>query len=313
MVTFKSKRKIWITSEEGFIGSNFIKKLNKEKFDLVSTSRKDLDLNDSKKINKFLKQNKPEIIINTSGLVGGILRNKKEKYELLSENLKSSVNLIDQVYKNYENQIFINLSSSCIYPNNFKNRMKEKDLDFNNLEKSSEYYALSKIVSFKLCKELFNRGYKFYTFIPSNVYGPHDNFSLENSHVIGSLINKISNAKDKTINLIGSGIAKRDFLYIEDFVRAITFFLNNNTNKNAYYNLSSKKIISIKTLALIIKNIINPDIKIKFNNDGNDGSIFKSLDSKNFRNSFKWSEKDDIKSGISKTIEWYQSNVIDKI
>lgn len=305
MATFKSKKRVWITGANGFIGKNIVEKFNKNKYEILATNRQDLDLNNYVKVKFFLKKYKPNVIINTAGLVGGIIRNKKEKYELLVENLKSSVNLIDQVYKNYDNEIYLNLSSSCIYPNNLNKRIKENMLNLKDIESSSEYYALSKIISLKICKELHGRNFKFYSIIPSNLFGKYDDFSFENSHVIGSLINKFCNNKNK-INLLGSGIAKRDFLYIDDFIDAIDKFISNKElPKYPFYNLSSNKIISIRQLSILIKNIINKKIQINFNNDGNDGTLYKSLDSSLFRKSFNWKEKNSLDRGLKETIKFF--------
>lgn len=306
MATFKSKKRVWITGENGFIGKNIIENFSKDKYEILSTNRKDLDLNNYDRVKFFLKKYKPNVIINTAGLVGGIIRNKKEKYELLVENLKSSVNLIDQVYKNYNNEVFLNLSSSCIYPNNLNRRIKENKLNLKNIESSSEYYALSKIISLKICKELHDRNFKFYSIIPSNLFGKYDDFSIENGHVIGSLINKFFNNQNDRISLLGSGIAKRDFLFIDDFTNAIEKLISYKKLLNyPYYNLSSNRIISIKQLSILIRNLINKKIKITFNNDGNDGTLYKSLDSNLFRKSFNWKEKNSLDKGLKQTINFY--------
>lgn len=302
------KKRIWITGKNGFIGSSILANKHFKKLDLVSTSRKELDLNNSAQVKKFLKKFKPDVIINTSGLVGGIIRNKNEKYELLTNNIKASLNLIDQVYNNYNGQTFINLSSSCIYPNNLNKKIKEEQLNFNNIEKSSEYYALAKIVSFKMCNNLNERGLNFHTLIPSNLYGPRDDFSVSNSHVIGSLIQKFYRLQNNKINLIGSGKAKRDFLYIDDFVNAIFKFICSNKKKEPYYNISSNKIISIKKLSLLIKKNFNNKIKINYLRDGNDGTLFKSLNSQKFRKNFSWDEKYSLEEGISNTVKWFKLN-----
>jgi len=306
--TFNKKKRIWITGKNGFIGGSILANKYFKKFELISTSRKEVDLNNSVQVNKFLKKFKPEIIINTSGLVGGIIRNKNEKYELLSNNIKASLNLIDQVYCNYNGQTFINLSSSCIYPNNINKKIKENQFDLNNIEKSSEYYALAKIVSFKMCHDLNERGLNFHTLIPSNLYGPRDDFSERNSHVIGSLIRKFHKLQNSEINLLGSGIAKRDFLYIDDFVNAIFKFISSNKKKEPYYNISSNEIISIKKLSLMIKKNFNSKIKVNFKRDGNDGTLFKSLNSNKFRKHFSWNEKYSLEEGIKNTVKWFKLN-----
>ena len=155
-----------------------------------------------------------------------------------------------------------------------------------------------------MCNLLFQRGYNFINIIPSNLYGPFDNFNSNQSHVIPGLITKLTNAHTNIL-LMGSGKAKRDFLYIDDLINAVIKIINTNHYSKNSYNLSSKEIISIKELALIIKKLTKIQYKVEFANDGNDGAYYKCLDSKMFRKEFKWSEKTNLRDGLKKTISWY--------
>ena len=300
-----SKKKIWITASNGFIGRNFLQKLNKVKNkEIIYTTRADIDFTFYDKICKFLLTHKPDVIIQTAGIVGGISRNKKEGYELLSINNTISNNLIRATADKLPKTKFINFCSSCIYPNTLSRRIRESDFSFANIESTSESYAISKIIAYKMCNLLFQRVYNFINIIPSNLYGPFDNFNSNQSHVIPGLITKLTNAHTNIL-LMGSGKAKRDFLYIDDLINAVIKIINTNHYSKNSYNLSSKEIISIKELALIIKKLTKIQYKVEFANDGNDGAYYKCLDSKMFRKEFKWSEKTNLRDGLKKTISWY--------
>lgn len=302
-----SKKKIWITASNGFIGRNFEKKLSKNKnIDLISTSRKDINFHNYQKIINFLKIYKPDIIIQTAGIVGGITRNKKEGYELLSLNNSISSNLIRASAEMLPEATFINFCSSCIYPNTLNKRIDESKFSYNNIETTSEAYALAKILSYKMCNLLFDRGLSYINIIPSNLYGPYDNFNPNQSHVIPGLIYKMLNT-DNNLTLIGRGVAKRDFLFIDDFVNAVTNIFRVKKFKTNCYNLSSTKIVSIKQLVNLIKKQTKFSHNVKFSNDGNDGTLYKCLNSNKFRKEFGWNELTNLADGLKKTIEWYKS------
>lgn len=302
------KKKIWITGA-GFLGKNIYGALNKEKYEVFISKRNEINLFEYHKILKFLKDFKPDIILQSAGKVGGIIRNKKEKFELLNENIRVSTNLISASYEILPNVRFLNFVSSCIYPNNKKNKIKETDFTNNFLEESSENYALAKIISLKMSKLLFEKGKEYINIIPSNLYGPHDNFNPLESHVIPGLIQKMSNNK-KELLLPGSGIAIRDFVYIEDFVLAVKKIITSKKILSDTYNISSNETISIKKLVTKIQKLIKFDQKIKFKNDNNDGTLYKCLSSVKFRKEFNWVEKNTLDEGLNKTIMWHKAKLL---
>ena len=302
------KKRIWITGN-GFLGKNIFSVLNKNKYEICISKKNEIDLFEYHKIVKHLKNFKPDIILQSAGKVGGIIRNKKEKFELLNDNIRVSSNLISSSYEILPNVRFLNFVSSCIYPNNKITKIKETDFSNNFIEKSSENYALAKIISLKMSKLLFEKGKEFINIVPSNLYGPHDNFNPFESHVIPGLIQKMSNSK-KEILLPGSGIAKRDFVYIEDFALAIKKIIASKKILSDTYNISSNETISIKKLITMIQKLIKFDQKIKFKNDDNNGTLYKCLSSDNFRREFKWKEKYTLEEGLNKTIKWYTARLL---
>lgn len=221
--------KIFIAGHKGMVGSSLFKSLKKIGMGkIISISRKKLNLLDQKKVDKFIKIKKPDIIINCAGRVGGIYANSNYPVEFLNENILIQLNLINSAYKN-KIKHFINLGSSCIYPKSYKIPIKEKFLLTRSLEKTNEAYALAKIVGLKSC-EYYNKQYntKYLTLMPCNLYGPNDNFHEKNSHFTPSLIKKFIEAKmkkKKHVEIWGSGTPKREVMHVDDLSNAIVFIL----------------------------------------------------------------------------------------
>ena len=198
--------KIYVAGHNGMVGRSVIRYLKNEGVrNIIFANRKKLNLLNTRDLEKFIKSKKPEIVINCAGKVGGILANASYPVEFINENILIQLNLINLSYK-YKIKHFVNLGSSCIYPKNSKQPIKEKYLLSNELEKTNEAYALAKIVGLKIC-EFYNQQYKtnFFTLMPCNLYGPYDNFHLKNSHFIPALIKKFIEAKRKKKNLLKFG------------------------------------------------------------------------------------------------------------
>ena len=303
MATFK--RRIWITGN-GFLGKNFERYLKKYDYEIFLTERKTLDLRNYVKVKKFILNNQPNVILQTAGKVGGIIRNKKEKFELLNDNIIVSSNIISASNEVLKDIRFLNFPSSCIYPNNKNRRIIEEDFKFNNIEESSSNYALAKMVSYQMCNALFFQNKQYINIIPSNLYGPFDNFNPDESHVIPGLIYKMFNTYED-LYLPGSGIAKRDFLYIEDFISAVKKIIDAKKVNFPSLNISSNEIITIRKLVDKIKKYTKYKNKIYFKNDGLDGTLYKCLSSKRIRKHYNWKEKVNLDKGIYKTIKWFKS------
>ena len=314
----KKKIKIFITGHKGMVGSslfNFFKKKNFGK--LLYATRSALNLENSVKVDNFIKKHKPDVIVNCAGKVGGILANSIYPTEFLNENILIQTNLIKSAYKNNISH-FINLGSSCIYPKYSKQPIKEKYLLSGSLEKTNEAYAIAKIVGLKLC-EYYNKQFNtsFLTLMPCNLYGPNDNFDLKNSHFIPALISKIVKAKklnNKFVEIWGTGKPKREIMYVDDLSSAIFFIINkkisnnkrllNYIKKNSLINIGSGNEYSIKEFASKIIKIVNIKSKLKFNKKFPDGTMRKILDS-NFINKMGWKSNTTLNQGLRYTIDWY--------
>ena len=230
------------------VGSAITRLLQKKKSNIIFCKRRDLDLTNQTQVEKWFKKNKPDIVINAAGRVGGILDNSKFIDEYIYINTMIGFNLLNCANK-YGVKKLINLGSACIYPRKAKQPIKESYLLSSKLEKTNEGYALAKISTLKYC-EYLNKKYKknFISLQPANLYGEGDNFDLKSSHVIPALIRKFHFAKvnsKKTVEVWGSGKVKREFLNVDDLASSIIFLLNKKT-KYSYINVGSRDYISIK-------------------------------------------------------------------
>ena len=303
------------------VGKSLHKYLLKKRIgNIITEDRKKLNLENLSKVNKFIKKNKPDVVINCAGKVGGILSNNSYPTEFLNENILIQSNLIRASYLNKINH-FLNLGSSCIYPKQSPQPIKEKYLLTGSLEKTNEAYALAKIVGLKMC-EFYNTQYKksYLTLMPCNLYGPNDNFDLKNSHFIPALIKKIIKNKNKKNDLIeiwGTGKPKREVMHVDDLSSAIYFILkkklennkklSNYIKKSSVINIGSGQEFTIKKFAKIICKILDNKNKLKFNKKYPDGTMRKILDNSIIK-SLGWSPKIKLNNGLMQTINWYKNN-----
>jgi len=313
------KRKIFIAGHNGMVGSSilrYFKNLGLNK--IVTQSRKNLDLTNWNKVNKFLKKTKPEIVINCAGKVGGILANFTYPSEFLFENVYIQLNLIDTCFKN-NIKTFINLGSSCIYPKNAKQPIREDYLLSGKLESTNEAYAIAKIVGVKSC-EFYNRQFKtkYFTLMPCNMYGPNDNFDIRSSHFIPGLIKKFYLANQKNINNVevwGSGKPKREIMHVDDLASAIFFMLKkieekdkkvlDAIKKNSYINVGTGKDYTIKQYANMIGKLFPKKINLRFNKKYPDGTPRKLLDSSLIYR-MGWRPHMSIEKSLKDLLEWYK-------
>ncbi len=318
--TLKNFR-IYVAGHNGMVGRAVIRYLKKEGVkNIIFADRKKINLLNSKDLEKFIKSSKPNIIINCAGKVGGILANSSYPVEFINENIFIQLNLINLAYK-LKIKHFINLGSSCIYPKNSKQPIREQYLLSNELEKTNEAYALAKIVGLKVC-EFYNLQYKtdFFTLMPCNLYGPYDNFHLKNSHFIPALIKKFIEAKRKKKNVVeiwGSGLPRREVMHVDDLANAIGFLLKlkiNNDKKlskiiktNSLINVGSGQEYQIKRFAEIINKLTFSNKKLKFNKKFPDGTKRKILDISILKK-IGWKSKINLYDGLRNTINWYKIN-----
>ena len=284
---------------------------------ILRPARSELDLSNFVALEKWFKSNKPTVVIIAAAKVGGILANMKFPFEFLLENLKIQTNIIE-LSKIYKIKRLLFLGSSCIYPKYANQPIKEEELLTKSLEETNQYYALSKITGIKLCEAMRNQ-YNFdaISLMPTNLYGPNDNYHPTNSHVIPGLISKIQNAKDKNIKEVicwGDGTPLREFLHVDDLAEACVFTLEHwnpdhpfdKRKKNlSWINVGSDDEISIKDLTSLISKTIGYEGEIKWDTTKPNGTPRKKLETSKL-NKLGWYPKIDLKLGIQKTVESYK-------
>lgn len=306
-----SKSKILLLGSNGLVGSSVKQLFEKEEknFELIASTRKNLNLFNFEETKSYITNIKPDIIINAAAKVGGIYANNTYRSEFLLENLKININLLESCIPFPEIKI-INLGSSCIYPLNAENPIKESSLMDGKLEETNSPYALAKITSIELGKSLNKQyGHEVINLMPTNLYGPRDNFSDLNSHVIPGLIQRIHKAKKNKsdVTIWGSGKPLREFMYVDDLADAIHFVIQNDVKKELL-NVGSGIEISINDLAIIISEIVEYKGNIQFDFTKPDGNPRKLMDS-NLINNLGWNAKTDLETGLKKTYAWYTENV----
>ena len=304
------KTKLLILGSSGMVGSAVLKRFKKNKsYKIYNPTRKKLDLFNYKKIENYFRKIKPQIIILCAAKVGGILANDKYRADFMYENLTIQNNIIYLAYKfNIKKLVF--LGSSCIYPRNSKQPIKEEYLLSGYLEKTNDSYAISKIAGIKMI-EAFNKQYgtKFISLMPTNIYGLNDNFHEENSHVVPALIKKIYSSyikNEKSVRLWGTGKPLRDLLFSDDLAEAI-YFITKNYPGSQMMNVGSGEEISIRNLSKIIAKIIGFKGKIIFDKRYPDGTPRKILDNSKIKK-LGWKKKYSLKKGLKLTIDWYKHN-----
>ena len=306
------KRKVLIAGQEGMVGSAVYNLIKKDKsFKIIDCLRKDLDFTNIKVLEKWFKKNKPNIVINCAGKVGGILDNSKYQDQYLFNNTLIGLNLVNVSFR-FNVKKLINLGSACIYPKKTKQPIKENYLLSSNLEVTNEGYALAKISTLKYCEYLKNKFNKdFISLQPANLYGEGDNFDLKSSHVIPALVKKFFIAKKNNHNKVeiwGSGNVKREFLNVQDLASAIKFCLKRKI-RYSFINVGSGEHISIKKVALLIKEIVKYNGKIYFNKDYPDGVKSRKLDNKRI-NELGWKASISLKQGLKDYCNYFKKNNI---
>jgi GDP-L-fucose synthase len=301
------KSKILVTGHKGLVGSSLLRRLNYYGYKNVLTiDKKKLDLRDQQKLFDYFKKKKIDAVINAAGKVGGIYANNNYKANFIYDNLAIQNNVIHACYQNKIKSLIF-LGSSCIYPRNSKQPIKEKYLLTGELEKTNEPYAVAKIAGIKMC-ESYNFQYKtnYKCLMPCNLYGPNDNYSLKTSHFFPALIVKAIQAKkknEKNIILWGSGKAKRELMYVDDLADACIFFLNNKTSESLI-NVGSGYDTSILNYMKFILKKMNLNIKILLDRSKPNGTPRKIIDSSIARK-YGWVPKIDLNTGFDLTLRNY--------
>ena len=299
--------KIFIAGHNGMVGSACFRIFKEAGYNnLLIIPSQELDLMDQRKVNLFFDKEKPNVVINCAAKVGGIQANDLYPYVFLMNNLLIQNNLIKFSHE-YNVRKFIFLGSSCIYPKYAEQPIRESSLLTSSLEPTNQWYAIAKISGVKLIESLrkqYNRDYL--SLMPTNLYGPNDNYDLENSHVLPALIKKFHDAKTynkDSVEVWGSGKPRREFLHVNDLARAVLFSYENNLT-DSLYNVGSGIDISIAELANLVREIVGYEGEIKWNSSKPDGTPKKLMDSSKL-NSLGWKPKIDLKEGIKSVYKEY--------
>ena len=309
----KKNSKIYVAGHNGLVGSAIVRQLQKKKYkNIITIDRKKLDLTDQSKVLNFFKNKKPDFVFIAAAKVGGIFANNTRKAEFIYQNLQIQSNLIHSSYlSGVKNIIF--LGSSCVYPKKCKQPIKESYLLNGELESTNEAYAIAKIAGIKMCQS-YNEQYKtnYKCLMPTNTFGPNDNYDELNSHFFPALIKKVDKLKQGNINklmLWGNGKAKREIIYVDDLANACVYFMNKKT-KDFLINIGTGEDHSIKYYAeLIVKNILpKKKIFIKYDKSKPNGTPRKVLDV-SLAKKYGWKAKNDLNKSILKTYNSYLMNI----
>ncbi len=300
--------KIYIAGHSGMVGSACWRLFqNKGYSNLIGIKSNDLDLRNQELVEKFFKREKPDFVIDAAARVGGILANSKYQYDFLIDNLLIQNNLIKSAHDNKVRKLIF-LGSSCIYPKNAPQPLKEEYLLSSPLEESNQWYAIAKIAGVKLIESIRNQFSKdFISLMPTNLYGPGDNYDLQTAHVLPALIRKFCEAKNNNIDKVviwGTGKPLREFLHVDDLAKAVLFSLENKLSESLY-NIGSGEEISIEKLGLMIKRNIGFEGEIVFDNSKLDGTPRKLLSSYKI-NKLGWKKTIKLEDGLNSIIKEYQ-------
>jgi len=279
-------------------------------FEVTSSNRDDVDLFNLEDTRNFITNHNPNVIINAAAKVGGIVANNSQRVDFILENLKINMNILESCISNNQIKV-INLGSSCIYPLDAPNPIKEDYFMTGILEPTNSPYAMAKLTAIEIGNALNAQyGHNVINLMPTNLYGPGDNFHPTNSHVIPGLINRIHKAKEcdaKNVEIWGDGTPLREFLYVDDLSNAIKFILENNIEQNLI-NIGSSHEISILELANKIAEVINYPGKLIFDDTKPNGNNRKLLDS-SIIFSLGWKPQIKLDEGLKNTYSWYLENI----
>ena len=306
------KNNVLVFGSNGLVGSSCVRVLSKSAkvSNIIPSTRDDTNLFSFQETKEKIVESKPDVVIIAAAKVGGILANNTYRTEFLIENLKINMNILEALIDFPDVQI-INLGSSCIYPLNAENPIKEDSIFSGKLEPTNSPYSVAKLSAIELGDAMSKQfNHVIYNLMPTNLYGPNDNFSELDSHVIPGLIKRMHDAKvlgKKEFEIWGTGTPLREFLFVDDLALAIEFLINKKVEKTII-NVGSNEEISIKDLALLIKELINFEGELVFDNSKPDGNPRKLLDS-SYLNSLGWETKTNLREGLKISYDWFLKNL----
>lgn len=309
--------KIYLAGHDGMVGSAILRELDSKGYkNIITRSLSELDLRRQKNVEDFFISEKPDIVIIAAAKVGGIVANNIYRAEFLYDNIMIEANIIHAAHQNGVEKLLF-LGSSCIYPKDAPQPLKEEYLLTDILEPTNEPYAIAKITGIKLCENYYRQyGDNFFSVMPTNLYGPHDNFNLKTSHVLPALIRKFHEAKSQnspTVTVWGTGKVYREFLYVQDMANACIELMISINAEDIYkqgishINIGAGKDLTISDLAILIADIVKYTGEIIYDNSKPDGVYKKLLDVTRLHK-FGWREKTSLREGINKAYKWYLEN-----
>lgn len=300
-------KKIYIAGHKGMVGSAIWRALQSKGYtNLIGRTSQELDLRNQQQVQEFFKTEQPEVVIDAAARVGGILANNNYPYTFLMENMQIQNNLIDSALQQ-DVAKFIFLGSSCIYPKLAPQPLQEESLLTASLEPTNEWYAIAKISGVKACQSIrkqFNKD--FVSLMPTNLYGTHDNFDLQTSHVLPAMLRKFHEAKingQQPVTLWGSGTPMREFLFVDDMAAAVVFALENTLDEHLY-NIGTGEDLTIKELATLIQKTVGHTGAIIWDSSKPDGTPRKLMDVSKMK-SKGWEAKITLEEGIKVTYDWF--------
>ena len=302
--------KVYVAGHNGMVGSAIVRQLKMDGYsNILVRSSKELDLRIQRHVEDFFESEKPDYVFLAAAKVGGILANNTYKASFMYDNLSIQNNVIHAAYKNHVNKLLF-LGSSCIYPKFAAQPIREESLLTSELEPTNEPYAIAKIAGLKMC-QFYREQYEcnFISLMPTNLYGPNDNFDLKNSHVLPALLRKLHEAKinkNSSVTLWGTGNPLREFLHVNDLAKACIHFMLNYDEKSPV-NIGTGKDITISDLAYLIKDIVSYSGEIKWDSTKPDGTPRKLLDVTKAKQS-GWESSITLLDGIRMTYDWYVQN-----
>ncbi|MDC2966904.1 GDP-L-fucose synthase [Acidimicrobiaceae bacterium] len=305
-------KKILILGSNGMVGKSVVNSFeNSTHFQVIKSNRDDTDLFNFEETNKLISETNPDILVNAAAKVGGIVANNQQRTEFLIENLKININILESCIP-FNNIKIINLGSSCIYPLNANNPISETEFMNGKLEPTNSPYAMAKLTSIELGDAMHKQyGHEVINLMPTNLYGPNDNFSEVDSHVIPGLMFRMEKAKKEnnpTFSIWGSGEPLREFLHVDDLSNAIKFIVENEINDNLI-NIGSGDEVSIKSIAETIKKVSDYKGNLSFDITKPDGNPRKLLDSSKILK-LGWKPEISLNDGLETTYKWFKENIV---
>jgi GDP-L-fucose synthase len=309
MVPMTRSSRIFVAGHRGLVGSAVLRRLEADGFrNVLTATREQLDLRDQAAVNYWFRANRPEYVFLVAGTVGGILANSTRPAEFLYDNMMIHATVVHASHL-YRVKRLLYLGSSCIYPRNSPQPMREEHLLTGVLESTNEPYAVAKIAGIKLC-ESYRRQYgcDFISAMPTNLYGPNDNFDLASSHVLPAMIRKFHDAKinDGSVTIWGTGSPRREFLHVDDLADACLFLMEHYDEPH-HVNVGTGQDLSIFDLAQVIRDIVHPSARIEFDSSKPDGPPRKLLDVSRLHG-LGWRHRIPLRDGIMETYAWYQEH-----